>query len=114
MPIAIRVMTLVIKKQALDERFPGGVDGFRALHPGPADEFLAGVRCMSGGEIGEILDLLRSLGLDLPSCCAIGDVHLGPLETCPGIEFYALTPDARYDSNWYAAATGTPPGRTAG
>ena len=109
MPIPIRVLTVVVKKRAIQQQYPGGIAGFLADRPGvPTDPYLIGVPFMSGDDVGSFLDLLRSLAFDLPACCAVGDVHLGPLDPCQGIEFYCLEPEAMFDQQWYAASCERP------
>lgn len=104
MPIPIRFMTVVIKKHIIEEKYPGGLKGFMEDQSCLTDEHLIGVTFMSSGDVTSFLDVLRSLGFALPACCAIGDQHLGPMDRCPGIEFYALTPDAAFDKQWRAVA----------
>jgi len=103
--IPIRVMTVVIKKVALEEKYPGGVKRFQVDLPGPSDEHLVGVYYMSSGEVGGLLVMLKALGFHMPTCYAVGDVCLGPMDPCPGIEFFCLLPDAPFDKQWRAVAT---------
>lgn len=105
MPIPIRVLTVVVKKWAIQQRYPGGIARFQADRPGlPTDPYLIGVPFMACGDLGSFLDLLRSLAFDLPTCCAVGDVLLGPVDPCEGIAFYCLEPEAMFDQQWYAAS----------
>lgn len=105
MVIPIRVQTVVVKKQALEDKYPGGVKRFRVDLPGPSDDHLVGVYYMSSGEVGALLVMLKALGFHMHTCYAIGDVHLGPTDPCPGIEFYCLLPGTLFDKQWRAVAT---------
>lgn len=42
---------------------------------------------MSGGDLQKTLDAIPGAGLNLPVCCALGDIFAGALDPCPGIEF---------------------------
>ena len=91
MAVPIHFLTLVIKKSALTGRYPGGVAGFRQTHPGvPEDEHLFAVPAMSWDNLQIVIDTLIVLGMDIDRHCAVGDMFIGTLEPCEGIEFRAL------------------------
>ena len=106
MPVPIDFVTVVIKKQALEECFPGGLKGFLQSRPNlPADEQLVGIPFMSGGEVEDFLNELQAVGINLQTSCAVGDMMLGAMLTCPGIEFCALAPNEPFSKQWQAAVT---------
>jgi hypothetical protein len=103
MSVPIRLLTLVIKKSALTERYPGGPAGFRQTHPGvPEDEHLFAVPAMSWDDLQIVIDTLDALGIDTTRNCAVGDWFVGPLDPCEGIEFRALEAVGSTFSEWEA------------
>ncbi len=104
--IPIRQMTLLIKKSCLAQSYPGGVTGFLATHLAREYEHLVRYISMSSGEIQQVLDGLRAVGVDIRQVCAIAEYSTGPWASRPGIDFYttsmpnARTPvwEARYDA----------------
>jgi hypothetical protein len=91
MSVPIRLLTLLVKKSALEQCYPWGLAGFRHAHPGAAeDEGLVAVPFMSGAELQQQLDTLRATGIDIARACAVGDAFQGPVFACAGIEFRAL------------------------
>lgn len=98
--IRLVCMTLVLKRPALEARYPGGLSGFMMRFPrAKTDGPLVAVHAMSTGEIGEVMEHLAGVGYDLAHDSAVGDVFAGPLEECPGIAFYQARP-----GQWYAVA----------
>lgn len=98
-------LSLVLKRRALEARYPGGLGAFLQRFPGArAEGPLVAVYAMSGGEIGEVADHLAGVGYDLAQDSAVGDAFDGPLEECPGIGFYHARP-----GRWYAVEQGGTP-----
>lgn len=94
MSIRIRFMTAVIKKSAVRKTYPEGETGFRHDFPhAQEDAYLFGLVSMSSGEMEETLEELAAKGLDLPSCCAVGEMFHGEFDACPDIEFYRSSGD---------------------
>lgn len=88
MSIPIVFQMVVIKKSAVRKNYLDGESGFRSTYPFAAeDRYLFGIGSMSGGECAEILRALTASGLDLSTCSAIADCHLGPAEAHPDILF---------------------------
>ena len=91
MSVPIHCITVVLKKSILESTYPGGLKSFLHGHPdGPRDESLVGVPFMSSGDVQSFLDVLRSVGFDLQTGCAVGDTFIGELEGCEGISFERL------------------------
>lgn len=100
--IPIRQMTLLIKKSCLAQCYPGGVAGFLATHHAREYEHLVRYVSMSSGEIQQVLDGLIAVGVDISQACAIAEYSIGPVASCPGIDFYTTSmPNARM-SVWEA------------
>ena len=94
--IPIRQMTLLIKKSCLAQCYPGGVAGFLATHHAREYEHLVRYVSMSSGEIQQVLDGLIAVGVDISQACAIAEYSIGPVASCPGIDFYTTSmPNAR-------------------
>lgn len=94
--IPIRQMTLLIKKSCLAQSYPRGVAGFLATHRAREYEHLVRYVSMSSGEIQQVLDGLIAVGVDISQACAIADYSIGPVASCPGIDFYTTSmPNAR-------------------
>lgn len=88
MSIRVVFQMVVIKKSAVRKHYPDGEAGFRNAYPfATEDRYLFGIGSMSGGEFGEILQVLTAAGLDLPGCAAIADCHQGPIKVRPDILF---------------------------
>jgi hypothetical protein len=89
MAIPISFITLVIRKDALETDYPGGLAAFRAQRQGrlEEDQHLVGVAFMSSGEVQPFLDVLMALGMHLPTSCAIGEMMNGEQFSCEGITF---------------------------
>jgi hypothetical protein len=105
--IRLTFITLVMKKQSLNDTYPGGVRGFLDKFPyAQQDDRLVAVSAMSGGEIDEVLEHLEEVGFDVENGCAIGDQFGGPFKECPGIEFYRSRPDRPMAPRWMAVAAG--------
>lgn len=98
--LRLAFLTLVLKRQALEARYPGGLGAFLGRSPGArAEGPLVAVHAMSGGDLGEVADHLAGAGYDMVSDSAVGDMFAGPLEACPGIGFYRTRL-----GQWYAVA----------
>lgn len=105
--IRISFLTAVLTKAGIEAAYPGGVAGFSADHPCVrSDRHLLAIVSMSGGELQEQLDAISAKGVDLAECCAIADMFAGPLEGCPGIEFFT-TGDDPLRPGWTARAAPT-------
>jgi hypothetical protein len=103
--IRLVFMTLVLKRRALDTRYPGGLRAFQRRFPSVRIEgSLVAVHAMSGGELREAEDHLAEVGYDLANDSAVGDAFAGPFEVCPGIEFYQAQPDREFAPGWTAVA----------
>ena len=109
MAIPIRFITVVLKKEAVEVTYPGGLPQLLIDWPEiPMDDHLVGIPFMSSGEVGSFLDLLRSLGMNFESSGAVGEMLAGPTIRCAGIHFYSLLPDAPFDKEWRAVLTCPP------
>ena len=107
MSVPIRFLTLVVKKSALAARYPGGAPGFRHTHPGvPEDEHLFAVPAMSWDDLQIVIDTLSVLGIDTARNCAVGDMFIGTMEPCEGIEFRALETAGSPLAEWEARLAG--------
>lgn len=91
MSIPIKFYTAVLKKSVIRTQYPGGFETFlEDRQQGlPEDEELIGVIFMGSGELQQFLDMLHTVGFDLKNGCAVGEMILGVVESCPGIEFRA-------------------------
>ena len=107
MAIPITFITVVIRKDALESDYPGGVAAFREQRQGrlEEDEHLVGVAFMSSGEVQPFLDVLMALGMHLPTSCAIGEMMNGEQFSCEGIGFHNIRPGARFPK-WEARFSG--------
>lgn len=103
MPIPVMFMTVVIKQQVIENKYPGGLEAFR-IEKGEfsEDDRLLGLVFMSSGEVDSLLLELSCLGIKLGSDCAVANVFSGPIAFCDDIKFYALTPSAAFDRQWRA------------
>ena len=107
MAIPISFLTAVLKKEALEASYPGGLSRFLQGRPGvPQDEHLVGVSFMSGSELQEFVDALLASGFDVQRGLAVGEMLHGEWEPCHGIEFTAVDP-GRPLTRWEARATDT-------
>ena len=103
MPIPVIFITVVIKRQAIAEKYPGGLDAFRAAKGELSeDSHLLGLAFMSSGEADSLLLELACLGIKGGTDCVIANIYTGPMTLCDDIEFYALTPSAAFDREWRA------------
>src|ERR1035437_1097216 len=104
MAIPISLLTAVLKKDAIEASYPGGLTSFLQDHLDiPQDEYLVGVPFMSGGELQEFVDSLKASGFDLARGLAVGEMFHGEWEHCTGIEFRAVDPAAPF-GKWCASA----------
>ena len=104
MSIPIHCLTAVLKKEAINAGYPGGLSRFLQDRPGvPQDEHLVGVPFMSGGELQEFVDSLKAIGFDLARGLAVGEMLHGEWGPCSGIEFRSVDPAAPF-GKWYASA----------
>ncbi len=88
MAIQIHCMTVVLKKTAIESTYPGGLTWFLRCYPkAMRDERLVGVVFMSSADVEQFIDVLHAIGFDLANGCAVGDMHVGVLESCEGIQF---------------------------
>lgn len=99
MAIKIGVFTVVLNKAAVAEKYRGGVEAFRRDHECVEDEYLFGLRTMSGEELHKIVEGLAAAGIELATCGAIGEMFSGAVETHPDIEFVQLE---RFPPSWEA------------
>lgn len=108
MAIPISFLTALLKKEAIEAGYPGGLSRFMQDHPGlPQDEHLVGVPFMSGSELQEFVDSLEAIGFDLAQGLAIGEMFYGEWEACRGIEFTRVDSDRPF-SRWEARAVQEP------
>lgn len=107
MTIPIKFFTVVLKKTAVESGYPGGLKRFLEDQPQglPQDAELVGLRFMSGGELQRFLDLLIAISFDLKQGCAIGEMVLGEIERCPGIEFRPADQPGILGPGWLAFST---------
>ena len=104
MAIPISFLTAVLKKCAVESRYPGGLPGFLKSYPDATqDAELVGVAFMSGGELQEFVDSLTVKGFDVAQGFAVGEMFHGEWEACDGIEFVAIEPERPF-SPWQASA----------
>ena len=104
MAIPINVLTAVLKKEAVEAGYPGGLARFLQDHPGtPQDEYLVGVPFMSSGDLQRFIDLLTAISFDISGGFAVGEMFNGEWEPCRGIEFRAQYSD-RLNRGWQAIA----------
>ncbi|OGS01258.1 MAG: hypothetical protein A3G41_05895 [Elusimicrobia bacterium RIFCSPLOWO2_12_FULL_59_9] len=88
MAIQIRFTTVILKKAAIESTYPGGLAWFLRSYPKAArDDRLVGVVFMSSGDVQRFIDVLNAMGFDLANGFAVGDMYVGVLESCEGIEF---------------------------
>lgn len=104
MAIPIHFMTVVLKKAAIESTYPGGLAWFLCSYPKSArDEHLVGVAFMSSADVQRFIDVLNAIGFDLANGCAVGDMHVGVMESCEGIEFTPIG-KRRFDG-WKASCS---------
>jgi len=103
MTIRIVMMTLLIRKDALESDYPGGVEGFLRTHPGcPQDDDLVGFVAMSSDDIQAVVDALIAAGVDVKRGCAIADFLGGPFVVPEGFRLRRIDPE-RVFSGWEAS-----------
>ena len=104
MAIQIRFMTVVLKKSAIESTYPGGLTWFLRCYPKALrDEHLVGVAFMASSYVEQFIDVLHAIGFDLANGCAVGDMHVGVLESCEGIEFTPI--GKRWTDGWSASSS---------
>ena len=107
MAIPISFLTAILKKEALEAGYPGGLSRFLQDRPGvPQDEYLVGVAFMSSGELREFVNALRLCGFDVQRGLAVGEMFHGEWEPCQGIEFTCVN-SGRPLGGWEARTPGT-------
>jgi len=105
MSIPIVFFTAVLKKQAIEASYPGGLARFLQDRPGaPQDEHLVGVSFMSGGDLQQFVDLLSAISFDISGGFAVGEMFNGEWEPCNGIEFQAQYSTDSVNRGWQATA----------
>ncbi len=88
MSVELHFMTIVIRKDALAQHYPGGLPAFKHAFPSRReDDDLVGMCAMSGGEIGEMIEQLAAAGFDTDRHVAVGDMWAGPFQEVSGIVF---------------------------
>ena len=88
MTIRVHCMTVVIKKSAVEHRYPGGLAAFvGSYRPGAEDADLVGMGFMASGEVYQFLDVLAAIGFDPARDFALGDMFIGEMLGCEGIRF---------------------------
>ena len=88
MTIRVHCMTVVIKKSAVEHRYPGGLAAFvRSYRPGTEDADLVGRGFMASGDVYRFLDVLAAIGFDSARDFALGDMFMGEMQGCEGIRF---------------------------
>ena len=88
MAIRLTFLTAVMRQDALEQHYPGGLAAFEARYaPSQRDTRLLALSAMSGAELQEILDDLAQQDVDVARFVAIGDLWGGPFQTVDGIAF---------------------------
>lgn len=94
MAIYLEFITVVVRKDAIDQRFPHGLAGFEKLFRKKtytSDEHLAGVGFMGPPDVKRFVETLESMGLTFledGECrdLAVVDRWVGPTAPCPWLE----------------------------
>ena len=112
MAVLIEGISVLVRRDAIQDRFPGGWDAFLAIVPNQtlcADEHLARVGFMVPSDVGAFVDQLLQNGLrfmenDTPRDIMVVDQVTGPTRQCSWIEFGSveLGPQQRVAAARYA------------
>jgi len=87
-PLFISFYTIIVKRSAVVRSYPGGPEEFdRVLEPSRSNRDLFGVVRMSPTDADWTLDKLFVADLVPGVDLAVGEMHHGPLLTCPGVAF---------------------------
>ena len=70
----------------------------------PEDENLFAVPAMSWDDLQIVIDTLSVLGIDTARNCAVGDMFIGAVEPCEGIEIRAVEGDNAFPVEWIGVA----------
>ncbi|MBX3662025.1 MAG: hypothetical protein KF804_06230 [Burkholderiales bacterium] len=88
MSVPVKFITVVLKKEFLEDYFPGGLGAFLRTYPEiPYDEHLVAVPFMSSQYVHEMVNMFTYIGADIDNGLAICCMSTGPWATCPDIEF---------------------------
>ena len=102
MAIRLRLVTALVRRDAVEADYAGGAEAFRRDYPqAEEDAGLFGLHAMSGGEIEQLLARIAAKGVRIECACAVGDMWAGSLSPCQGITFDALDSGGRVRS-WFA------------
>ena len=105
MSIDVAFMSLFVRKNVLETRFPGGVAGFRERFPRHAeDHYLFRLCSMDGQDFQQYLDELREAGLDPERDIVAAEMTGGPEQGAEGIEFIRDQHDNGVFAHWIAIA----------
>lgn len=105
MSIDVAFMSLFVRKDVLEQRFPGGVAGFRERFPHHAeDRYLFRLCSMDGQDFHEWLGGLEEGGLDLDRDVVVAEMSHGPDRSVDGIEFTREQRKDRVMPRWTAVA----------
>lgn len=108
-PFHISFYTIIVKRSAVVRSYPGGpVEFDRALEPSRSNRELFGVVRMSPADVDWTLDKLFAAGLVPGVDLAVGEMHHGPLLTCPGVAFRSN--GVEFVPEWTAEAIEAPEG----
>ena len=113
MSVLIEAISVVIRNSTLEEKYPGGLLGYRAACPNQtfcADEHLSRVGFMVPEDVGDFVARLEKIGIvpfvdDIAFEVVVVDQMIGPTTACDWIE------GGRYAEGYSAAwLAGTEPG----
>lgn len=106
MSIDVAFMSLFVRKDVLEDHFPGGVAGFRALFSYHAeDHYLFRISAMDGRDFQDSLDRLQEAGLNLERDIVIAEMSGGPDASVEGIEFVREQEEDEVFPRWMAMAS---------
>jgi len=100
MTIAVKFLTVVTRIETIKRKYPGGLDAYvkdNLIEKPYRDRHIAGVIFMSGGEAGEFIEKLVSLGFNYDEL-ALLDQLSGKIFPCPWLGA---------SINWYFNRKGT-------
>ncbi len=86
--IGISFLTMVFLVKALSLKFPGGLSGFDKKYQGARmTDDLRGLAVMSGDELDQFMEQLKSMGITAGVDYAVGELMLGEVVPCQGVRF---------------------------
>lgn len=106
MSIDVAFMSLFVRKDVLEDRFPGGLASFRERFPHHAeDHYLIRLCSMEGRAFSGMLERLREDGLEPGSGIAVAEMMGGPDCGTAGIAFIANEQEDKPFPSWIATAS---------